>query len=45
MALAFLKDPARAEDVTQEIFLKLWQALPDYDGRTAFNLAGILCCC
>src|SRR4051794_2749463 len=35
MALAFLKDPARAEDVTQEIFLKLWQALPEYDGRAS----------
>src|SRR5215469_344948 len=35
MALTFLKDPARAEDVTQEIFLKLWQALPDYDARAS----------
>jgi RNA polymerase sigma-70 factor (ECF subfamily) len=35
MALTFLKGPARAEDVTQEIFLKLWKALPDYDGRAS----------
>jgi len=35
MALAFLKDRGRAEDVTQEIFLKLWQGLPDYDGRAS----------
>src|SRR5205814_6666067 len=35
MALTFLKNPARAEDVTQEIFLKLWRALPDYDGRAS----------
>src|SRR5262245_36467324 len=35
MALAFFRNPARAEDVTQEFFLKLWQALPDYDGRAA----------
>ena len=35
MALVFLKDPTRAEDVTQDIFLKLWQALPDYDGRAS----------
>jgi RNA polymerase sigma-70 factor (ECF subfamily) len=35
MALTFLKEQARAEDVTQEIFLKLWQALPDYDGSAA----------
>src|SRR5437879_9386162 len=35
MALAILKDPARAEEVTQDIFLKLWQALPAYDGRAS----------
>jgi len=35
MALVILKDPARAEEVTQDIFLKLWQALPDYDGRAS----------
>src|SRR5216110_2340930 len=35
MALTFLKNPARAEDVTQEIFLKVWRALPDYDGRAS----------
>src|SRR5262249_4705885 len=35
MAVAFLKDSSRAEDVTQEIFLKLWQGLPDYDGRAS----------
>jgi len=35
MARAFLKDPAQAEDATQDIFLKLWQALPEYDGRAS----------
>jgi RNA polymerase sigma-70 factor (ECF subfamily) len=35
MALMFLKDAARAEEATQEVFLKLWQALPDYDGRAS----------
>ena len=35
MALAILRNPARAEEVTQDIFLKLWQALPAYDGRAA----------
>jgi len=35
MALAILRNPARAEDVTQDIFLKLWQALPSYDGRAS----------
>jgi RNA polymerase sigma-70 factor, ECF subfamily len=37
MAYAFLKDPSTAEDVTQEIFLKLWRALPDYDGRASLG--------
>jgi RNA polymerase sigma-70 factor (ECF subfamily) len=35
MAVMFLKNPARAEEVAQDIFLKLWQALPAYDGRAA----------
>jgi RNA polymerase sigma-70 factor (ECF subfamily) len=35
MALTFLKDPARAEDVTQDTFLKLWRALPDFDARAS----------
>jgi RNA polymerase sigma-70 factor, ECF subfamily len=35
MALMFLRDAGRAEEVTQDIFLKLWQVLPAYDGRAA----------
>ena len=35
MAVMFLRDQGRAEEVTQDIFLKLWQALPAYDGRAA----------
>lgn len=35
MALMFLRDVHRAEEVAQDIFLKLWQALPAYDGRAA----------
>ena len=35
MAIMFMKDHARAEEVTQDIFLKLWQVLPAYDGRAA----------
>jgi RNA polymerase sigma-70 factor (ECF subfamily) len=35
MALAILKDPAHAEDITQDIFLKLWQAFRGYDGRAS----------
>jgi RNA polymerase sigma-70 factor, ECF subfamily len=35
MAVMFLRDRGRAEEVTQDIFLKLWQVLPAYDGRAA----------
>ena len=35
MAVAFLKNPARAEETTQDVFLKLWSALPHYDGRAS----------
>ena len=35
MAVMMLHDTGRAEEVTQDIFLKLWQALPAYDGRAA----------
>ena len=35
MSLTFLKDAGRAEEVTQDVFVKLWKALPSYDGRAA----------
>src|SRR5215469_627798 len=35
MAVMFLKDANRAEEVAQDVFLKLWQVLPAYDGRSA----------
>lgn len=35
MAVTMLRDRGRAEEVTQDIFLKMWQALPGYDGRAA----------
>jgi RNA polymerase sigma-70 factor (ECF subfamily) len=35
MAVMMMHDAGRAEEVTQDIFLKLWQALPAYDGRAA----------
>jgi RNA polymerase sigma-70 factor (ECF subfamily) len=35
MAVMFLNDASRAEEVAQDIFLKLWQVLPAYDGRAA----------
>jgi RNA polymerase sigma-70 factor (ECF subfamily) len=30
-----LRDAGRAEEVTQEVFLKAWRAFPAYDGRAA----------
>ena len=33
LALVLLKDRRRAEEVTQDVFVKLWKALPTYDGR------------
>jgi RNA polymerase sigma-70 factor, ECF subfamily len=35
MAVMMLRDTGRAEEVTQDVFLKLWRALPSYDGRAA----------
>ena len=35
MAVMFMKDQHRAEEVTQDIFLKMWQVLPAYNGRAA----------
>src|SRR3954470_6695836 len=37
MAVAMLHDRGRAQDVTQDIFLKLWRALPSYDGRASLS--------
>jgi RNA polymerase sigma-70 factor (ECF subfamily) len=37
MVLSMLRDTGRAEDVTQDVFVKLWRALPLYDGRAAIG--------
>jgi RNA polymerase sigma-70 factor (ECF subfamily) len=37
MAVAMLRDSGRAEEVTQDIFLKMWRAFPAYDGRAALS--------
>ncbi len=34
---SILKEAARAEEVTQDVFLKMWQVLPDYDGRASLS--------
>ncbi len=35
MAVMMLRDAGRAEEVTQDIFFKVWQALPGYNGRAS----------
>ena len=37
IAMMMLRDSGRAEEVTQDVFLKLWRALPSYDGRAALS--------
>jgi RNA polymerase sigma-70 factor, ECF subfamily len=37
MALAMLRDAGRAEEVAQDVFLKVWRAFPTYDGRAAVS--------
>ena len=37
LALSFLRDRAKAEDVAQDAFLKLWRALRRYDGRATLS--------
>jgi len=35
LATSILRNAERAEEVTQDVFLKLWRALPAYNGRAA----------
>lgn len=37
LAYSILGDRAGAEDLAQEVFVKLWQALPRYDGRAKLS--------
>lgn len=37
MAVMMLRDHGRAEEATQDVFLKLWRALPSYDGRAGLS--------
>jgi RNA polymerase sigma-70 factor, ECF subfamily len=37
LACSLLSDEAAAEDATQEIFLKIWKALPDFRGQSSLS--------
>jgi RNA polymerase sigma-70 factor (ECF subfamily) len=37
LAVSILRDRAAAEDLAQEVFVKLWHALPRYDGRARLS--------
>jgi len=37
LAYSFLREREAAEDVTQEVFIKFWRALPSFDGRAAMS--------
>jgi RNA polymerase sigma-70 factor, ECF subfamily len=37
LALSYVRTPADAEDLAQEAFVRLWRALPTYDGRASFS--------
>ena len=37
LAYSILRDRAAAEDLAQEVFVKLWRALPGYDGRAQLS--------
>jgi RNA polymerase sigma-70 factor, ECF subfamily len=37
LAYSFLRERAAAEDVTQEVFIKVWRALPGFDGRASLS--------
>ena len=37
LAVSIVRDPALAEDMSQTTFVKVWQALPKFDGRAALS--------
>ena len=37
LAVSIVRDPALAEDLSQTTFVKVWQALPKFDGRAALS--------
>jgi len=37
LVFSILGNSSRSEEVTQDVFLKVWQALPGYDGRASLS--------
>jgi RNA polymerase sigma-70 factor (ECF subfamily) len=37
LAVSIMRDQALAEDMSQTVFVKVWQALPKFDGRAALS--------
>ena len=37
LALSYVRSSADAEDLAQEAFVRVWRALPGYDGRASFS--------
>ena len=37
LAYSYLRNRDTAEDVTQDVFIKIWRALPSYDGRASLS--------
>jgi len=37
LAYSFLHDREAAEDVAQDVFIKIWRALPGFDGRASMS--------
>jgi RNA polymerase sigma-70 factor (ECF subfamily) len=37
LCLSLLREPAQAEDAAQESFVRIWKALPSYDGRASLS--------
>jgi RNA polymerase sigma-70 factor (ECF subfamily) len=37
LAYSYLRNRDAAEDVTQEVFIKIWRALPTFDGRASMS--------
>ena len=37
LVFSILRDRAGAEDVTQEVFIRVWQKLPTFDGRASLG--------